>query len=105
MNERLKIISLVSKVEQAEANTADGKYSISGAIESDSEAVTNFRGGDVMRNDGVQVARIDPCSPHSNLVVNYNTGCDFAEVSAAVVELVDALIGSRSGDAGKGVEA
>ena len=104
MNERLKIIGLVSKVEQAEANTA-GKYSISGAIESDSEAVTNFRGGDVVRNDGLQVARIGSCSPCSNLVVTYNPGCDFAEVSAAVVELVDALIGSRSGNAGKGAEA
>ena len=105
MNERLMIIRLGSKVEQAEANTADGKYSISGAIESNSEAVTNFQGGDVVRNDGLQVARIDPCSPYSNLVVTYNPECDFAEVSAAVVELVDALIGSRSGNAGKGAEA
>lgn len=91
MNERLTVLELVSKTERVRVVTADGKYSLEGNCISDSRGITDFSGGNIVRDDGVNVAHVQSWSHNGAITIQFHSGHDVEEVSAIAKELVGAL--------------
>ena len=90
MSANLKVTRLIGKAEEVEITSADGKYRLSGKLDSDTSGASMFNGGDVVRKeDGVAVACIDSWNRHGGLIVRFGVGQDVLEVSAVIKELTD----------------
>ena len=93
MNEKLRVLELVSKTERVRVETADGKYHLEGSRRSNNQTVTGFDGGNIVREDGVSVAYIQSWSYDGNMTIQYNAGHDVEEISLVAKRLLDALKG------------
>lgn len=92
MSATLKVTRLIGKTEEVEVTTADGKYRLSGKLDSNSSGASAFNGGNVVhKEDGVEVAFIDSWTRHGGLIVRFGAGQDVLEVSAVIKELADAF--------------
>lgn len=91
MNERLTVLNLESKTEKIRVVTADGKYRLEGNLRSNSQTVIAFDGGNITREDGVDVAYVQSWSYDGDMTVQYRAKQDVEEISAVAKELIDVI--------------